>query len=267
MSNILFVLPVPCLAGIKLELRPHAFQCLQGGRKPRSSGDRTHQLSALASPRFVRMVCRCLMKLHGHPSTLIQAREAFGKCRSDKVFGLGLTLFPECPVCGFAKLRHMQEMELRREDVVQMGVVYRVLAAKDSKQHKRESLIKVLVCIQPCQSLFIDFMMLQKVWSAVFMHLRLLASVVAYLGPQSSCIHKLSICLSACLATVNLIYLSIYLPIHLTICLYIYLSAYLAIYLPIYLSVYLFVCLSVRLSVRLSVCLSVCLSVRRSIYL
>lgn len=104
MSTIPFVLPVPCLAGIKLELRPHAFQCLQGGRKPRSSGDRTHQLSALASPRFVRMVCRCLMKLHGHPSTLIQAREAFGKCRSDKVFGLGLTLFPECPVCGFAKL-------------------------------------------------------------------------------------------------------------------------------------------------------------------
>lgn len=149
-STVLFVLPVPCLAGIKLELRPHAFQCLQGGRKPRSSGDRTHQLSALASPRFVRMVCRCLMKLHGHPSTLIQAREAFGKCRSDKVVGLGLTLFPECPVCGFAKLRHMQEMELRREDVVQMGVVYRVLAAKDSKQHKRESLIKVLVCIQPC---------------------------------------------------------------------------------------------------------------------
>ena len=36
----------------------------------------------------------------------------------------------------------MQEMELRREDVVQMGVVYRVLAAKDSKQHKRESLIE-----------------------------------------------------------------------------------------------------------------------------
>lgn len=30
-------------------------------------------------------------------------------------------------------LQSLQEMELRREDVVQMGVVYRVLAAKDSK--------------------------------------------------------------------------------------------------------------------------------------